>query len=75
MPPKPDTLRQIAQTTGGQFFSAPNDARLRAVYEGLGSRLGHHPQDREITDWFAGGSAAFLVAGALFSTFFFRRML
>src|SRR5712691_11055587 len=38
VPPSPDTLRTLAAATGGQFFTAPNDPRLRQVYEKLGSR-------------------------------------
>ena len=40
VPPDPTTLRQIAQTTGGEFFATQNEARLNAVYEDLASRLG-----------------------------------
>ena len=75
VPPNPTDLRQLASATGGQSFTATDDKRLRAVYEGLGSRLGSAPEDREITDWFAGGSAVLLVASGLLSTFFFRRIL
>lgn len=75
VPPNPATLREIASTTGGTFFRAPNDTRLKAVYEGLASRLGSHPENREITDWFAGGSAALLAAGGLLSTFWFGRIV
>jgi Ca-activated chloride channel family protein len=71
----PGTLRLIARTTGGRFFTARSDTRLREVYERLGSRLGHRTTSREITDIFAGGSAALLLAGAALSTFWFRRLL
>ena len=40
VPPDPATLRQIAQTTGGEFFATQSQARLNAVYEDLASRLG-----------------------------------
>ena len=33
VPPDPETLRQIAEQTGGQFFEAPTEADLEAVYE------------------------------------------
>ena len=33
VPPDPETLRQIAEETGGQFFEAPTEADLQAVYE------------------------------------------
>ena len=70
----PDTLRQVAQTTGGVFFTARNDARLRDVYERLDSRIGHRRESREMTDVFAGGSAALLLAGGALSALWFRRV-
>jgi len=74
VPPSPDTLRQAAQTTGGLFFTARNDARLRDVYVRLGSRIGHRRESREMTDVFAGGSAALLLAGGALSALWFRRV-
>jgi Ca-activated chloride channel homolog len=74
VPPSAETLRTITQVTGGQFFTAPNDSRLRQIYERLGSRLGHRRQSREITDYFAGGSAALLLFGGALSALWFRRV-
>jgi Ca-activated chloride channel family protein len=74
VPPRPDTLRLIARTTGGEFFTARDDTRLREVYEKLGSRLGHRKESREVTDLFAGGSAALLFMGGALSAFWFRRL-
>jgi Ca-activated chloride channel family protein len=74
VPPSTDTLAQLAQTTGGRFFTATNDRRLRDVYERLGSRLGHRKESREITDVFAGGSAALLLVGGVLSALWFRRV-
>jgi Ca-activated chloride channel family protein len=74
VPPSPETLRLVTQITGGQLFRAPSDTRLRQVYEKLGSRLGHRQEEREITDFFAGGSAALLLFGGLLSALWFRRV-
>jgi len=74
VPPSPETLRRLTRATGGQFFTAGSDNRLRQVYEKLGSRLGHRRQSREITDFFAGGSAALLLVGGAMSAFWFRRV-
>jgi Ca-activated chloride channel family protein len=74
VPPAPETLRTVAQATGGLFFTARNDTRLRQVYEKLGSRLGHRQQSREITDVFAAGSLALLLTGGGLSAFWFRRI-
>jgi Ca-activated chloride channel family protein len=74
VPPDPTALRQVAVTSRGEFFSAPDDERLRRVYEELGSRLGHRDKEAEITVAFAGaGLALALVAGAL-STLLFKRL-
>jgi Ca-activated chloride channel family protein len=74
VPPSPDTLRRLTRATGGQFFTATNDDRLKQVYEKLGSRLGQRKQSREITDFFAGGSAALLLVGGAMSALWFRRV-
>jgi Ca-activated chloride channel family protein len=75
VPPSPDTLRRIALGTGGRFFTATNDTRLRQVYERLGSKLSRKTESREITDFFAGGSAALMLVGGALSAFWFRRVL
>ncbi|MDX6448477.1 MAG: Ca-activated chloride channel [Gaiellaceae bacterium] len=74
VPPSPQTLRQIAQTTGGQSFTVTDRAGLREVYDRLGSRLGHRKVRREITDAFAGGSALLLLAGGAASMALFGRV-
>jgi Ca-activated chloride channel family protein len=74
VPPSPETLRSVAQVTGGEFFAAPDEQRLRQIYEKLGSRLGRRQENREITDLFAGGSAAFLLFGGALSALWFRRV-
>ncbi|CAN5655815.1 VWA domain-containing protein [soil metagenome] len=61
VPPDPDTLRAIAETTGGEFFTAPTEDELRQVYEELGSRIGYVKERREVTSSFA-AAAAVLVA-------------
>jgi Ca-activated chloride channel homolog len=74
VPPSPDTLQQIAQLSGGEFFTATDADGLNRVYEELGSRLGKRKESREIGDYFAGGAAAFLLAGGALSALWFRRV-
>jgi Ca-activated chloride channel homolog len=74
VPPRPDTLQQLARETGGKFFTATNDTRLREIYGRLGSRLGSRRESREISDVFAGGSAALLLFGGALSALWFRRV-
>jgi Ca-activated chloride channel homolog len=74
VPPDPSALRQLASGTAGEFFAAPDDERLRRVYEELGTRLGTREKEAEITVAFAGaGMGLLLLAGAL-STMLFRRL-
>ncbi len=75
VPPDPAVLELVAQVSGGEFFTATDDEDLKQVYEELGSRLGHRDKSREVSDVFAGGSAALLLVGGLLSAFWFRRVL
>jgi Ca-activated chloride channel homolog len=74
VPPRPDTLQQLARATGGEYFTATDDARLRDIYKRLGSRLGSRKESRELSDAFAGGAAAFLLLGGGLSALWFRRV-
>ena len=74
VPPDPATLRRMAQASDGKFFDTLSDTRLKQIYEKLGSRLGRRKETREIGDFFAGGSAAFLLFGGALSAFWFRRV-
>jgi Ca-activated chloride channel homolog len=66
VPPDPDTLARIAETSSGRFFRAPTSDNLNAVYEGLGSRIGFRYEEREISVAFAGAALLLLAAaGAL----------
>ncbi len=74
VPPSAETLTEIAQISGGEFFTAVDDEGLSQVYEELGSRLGTKEENREITDVFAAGAAMFLLAGGVLSALLFRRV-
>ncbi len=70
----------VRQTLTGGYTEVihvppPGDSRLREVYGRLRSRLGQRTEDREITDVFAGGAAALLLAGSALSMLWFRRMV
>jgi Ca-activated chloride channel homolog len=49
VPPDPLTLRQIAETTGGEFSEARDAEALEKAYSNLGSQLGREPGRSEIT--------------------------
>jgi Ca-activated chloride channel family protein len=66
VPPDPDSLARIAETSNGRFFQAPTSDNLTAVYESLGSRIGFRLEEREITVAFtAAGLVLLAAAGAL----------
>jgi Ca-activated chloride channel family protein len=67
VPPDPDTLRAIANRTGGQFFAAHDAKTLKAAYSKLGSRLGRKPGKSEIAYGFLAAAAALLVGAVLLS--------
>jgi Ca-activated chloride channel family protein len=67
VPPDRTTLKQIADTTGGTFYSAASAASLNAVYERLGSSIGRVPRKREATYAALGIAALLLVAAWLAS--------
>jgi Ca-activated chloride channel homolog len=73
-PQVPDQLRQVAEVTRGQAFVAPSSDELTAVYRDLGSRLAYVEEKRELTSWFMGGAALFLLAGAAASIAWFLRL-
>jgi len=74
VPPEPDTLREIAEVTSAEHFTAADPEALRSVYEDLGSRLGSRDVRREVTSAFAGGAVVLLLAGGALSALWLRRM-
>jgi Ca-activated chloride channel homolog len=64
VPPDTETLREIAKTTGGRYFAAPDAARLESIYANLGTRLSSRPIEREVTAAFAGGGLLLLLGAA-----------
>jgi Ca-activated chloride channel family protein len=73
VPPDPDTLRQIAETTGGQSFEAPTARDLQAVYQDIGSKIGFVREPQDVSAAFAGAGAILLVAGGALSLLWFSR--
>ncbi|MBA3434101.1 MAG: VWA domain-containing protein [Actinobacteria bacterium] len=66
VPPDPETLRQIAEMTGGEFSEARTADALEKAYTKLGSSLGREPGESEITFLFVALAAGLLlVAGGL----------
>jgi Ca-activated chloride channel homolog len=75
VPPDTETLREIAKTTGGRYFAAPDAARLESIYSNLGTKLSSKPIEKEVTSAFAGGALALLLVGGGLSLRWFGRPL
>ena len=65
--PDPETLRQIAQVSGGKAFTAEDSDSLKSIYKTLGSQLGTKKQKKQVTASFAIGGLVLLL-GAAFSS-------
>ncbi len=65
VPPDQDTLRSIAQTTGGSYQAAVSAQGLKSVYANIGRQIGYTTEHRDISHrWLVGGVLALFVAGA-----------
>jgi Ca-activated chloride channel homolog len=64
VPPDPETMADIARTSGGDSFGVDDGDQLDAVYKRLGSQIGTRPEQREITAGFAAGGMALLLTAA-----------
>ena len=62
--PDPETLRRIAQSSGGRAFTAEDDEQLSSIYKTLGSQLGTKKQKKEATATFAIGGLVLLLGAA-----------
>ena len=64
VPPDPETMRRIAELSGGRSFAVEDADDLAGLYRELGSRVATEKEEREITAAFAAGGALLLVAAA-----------
>jgi Ca-activated chloride channel homolog len=62
VPPDPETMRRIAELSGGRAFEVDAADDLASLYEDLGSRVATETEEREITAAFAAGGIVLLGA-------------
>ena len=75
VPPDPETMRQVAEISGGRAFSATDATALDAVYKRLGSQVARKKEKREVTAGLAGGALLFVLLGGALGLRFFGRVL
>jgi Ca-activated chloride channel family protein len=65
VPVNHEEMQQIADLSGGDYFSAATADQLKKVYSNIGSEVGYEKADREVTARFAGYGLALAVLAAL----------
>ncbi|MCX5338032.1 VWA domain-containing protein [Streptomyces sp. NBC_00140] len=66
-------LENLAAVTGGDYHEAATGEELQAVYDDIGSSVGHRTEEREIWQWFvAAGLGTALIAAATSLLWFSR---
>jgi Ca-activated chloride channel homolog len=64
VPPDPETLRQIAQASGGRAYTAEDEDQLSSIYKSLGSQLATKKVHHQVTYVFALGGLVLLLGAA-----------
>ena len=73
VPPDIETLQEIADITGGKYYSAPTADDLDTIYDDLGSKIGYTEEQTEITWLFAGLGALLVAVSGGLSLLWFNR--
>ena len=68
-------LREVAETTGGEAYSAGSAAQLREVYDDIGSTLVPEPGREDVSDVFAGLGLVLLLGTAVPSLLWSSRLV
>jgi Ca-activated chloride channel family protein len=74
VPPDRETLRLIAQETGGKYYSAPTAEALRGAYSDLGSLLSREPGKDEATYAFVLAAGLLGLGAAVLSALWLSRI-
>lgn len=68
------TLRAVAEQTGGEFHEAGTSAELRAVYEDIGTSVGYRTEKQDVSARFIGVGLLLAMAAAAGSMVWFSRL-
>lgn len=69
-----EELEDIAETTGGAFFTALTTEGLQTVYRGLGSSISTVQEVREVTVALVGAGLVALIVGSALASLWFNRI-
>jgi len=69
-----DSLKGMAEMTGGRYLTAQNDAELRTVYDELAREREFEEEKTEITFGFTAGALALSLIGGVLSLLWFNRL-
>lgn len=75
VPVNEESMRQVAQATGGSFFTAASGEQLASVYDDIQARLGYTVEEREILRFFVGLAVLLLIAATAASLLWTARFL
>jgi Ca-activated chloride channel homolog len=70
-----DTLKKIADQTGGSYAAAASAAEVRKAYADLGSQIGYTVRPRDISAWFVRSALILTLLGVVLSLFWTGRLL
>ncbi len=68
-----ETLKAVANITGGDYFHAGSAADLSKVYEGLNAKFALERQETEVSALFSAAAALLLIVAAILSLSWFHR--
>jgi Ca-activated chloride channel family protein len=69
-----DTLKGMADLTGGRYLSAQNESELRSVYDELARERQFEKEKTEITFGFTAGALVLSLIGGILSLLWFNRL-
>lgn len=69
-----ESLRTLAEGTGGQAYTAESGEELGEVYADIGSSIGSRAERQEISTWFIAAGLAAAALAATFSLAWFSRL-
>jgi Ca-activated chloride channel family protein len=67
-------LEQLAQSTGGRYYTAESGPELRQVYQDIGSSVGYRTVRRDISGWLTGFGLLAACVTAIASLAWFSRL-